>query len=174
MCACILMISDTYSPFFARRFHFRCCAQSCERAEGTSLLEIVHIEGACMSWLVWVTVRRMRWTRTSEHIGISPAEEVWTVSNDNETYLVAALTCSVLQQAHRTSSASFLTLPVQQQKDKYWVTRYRPHNQKNREACLSLQMLLRYLAPNAFQSFSIKVASSLAHSGSLGWPVSST
>jgi hypothetical protein len=35
-------------------------------------------------------------TRTSEHIGISPAEEVWTVANDNEMYLVAALTCNVL------------------------------------------------------------------------------
>jgi hypothetical protein len=31
-------------------------------------------------------------TRTSEHIGIGPAEEGWTVANDNETYLVAALT----------------------------------------------------------------------------------
>jgi hypothetical protein len=41
-------------------------------------------------------------TRTSEHVGISPAEEGWTVANDNETYLVAALTCNVLQQtAHR-------------------------------------------------------------------------
>jgi hypothetical protein len=37
-------------------------------------------------------------TRTSEHIGISPAEEGWTVANDNEMYLVAALTCNVLQQ----------------------------------------------------------------------------
>jgi hypothetical protein len=36
-------------------------------------------------------------TRTSEHIGISPAEEGWTVANDNERYLVAALTCNVLQ-----------------------------------------------------------------------------
>jgi hypothetical protein len=36
-------------------------------------------------------------TRTSEHIGISPAEEGWTVANDNEMYLVAALTCNVLQ-----------------------------------------------------------------------------
>jgi hypothetical protein len=35
-------------------------------------------------------------TRTSEHIGISPAEEGWTVANDNETYIVAALTCNVL------------------------------------------------------------------------------
>jgi hypothetical protein len=39
-------------------------------------------------------------TRTSEHIGISPAEEGWTVANDNEMYLVAALTCNVLQQSH--------------------------------------------------------------------------
>jgi hypothetical protein len=37
-------------------------------------------------------------TRRSEHIGISPAEEGWTVANDNEMYLVAALTCNVLQQ----------------------------------------------------------------------------
>jgi hypothetical protein len=37
-------------------------------------------------------------TRTSEHIGISPAEEGWTVANDNERYLVAAKTCNVLQQ----------------------------------------------------------------------------
>jgi hypothetical protein len=36
--------------------------------------------------------------RTSELIGISPAEEGWTVANDNEMYLVAALTCNVLQQ----------------------------------------------------------------------------
>jgi hypothetical protein len=36
--------------------------------------------------------------KTSEHIGISPAEEGWTVANDNEMYLVAALTCNVLQQ----------------------------------------------------------------------------
>jgi hypothetical protein len=36
-------------------------------------------------------------TRTSEHTGISPAEEGWTVANDNET-LVAALICGVLQQ----------------------------------------------------------------------------
>jgi hypothetical protein len=38
-------------------------------------------------------------TRTSEHIGISPAEEGWTVANDTEMYLVAAPTCNVLQQA---------------------------------------------------------------------------
>jgi hypothetical protein len=37
-------------------------------------------------------------TRTSEHIGISPAEEGWNVASDNEIYLVAALTCNVLQQ----------------------------------------------------------------------------
>jgi hypothetical protein len=37
-------------------------------------------------------------TRTSEQIGFSPAEECWTVANDNETYLVAALTCNALQQ----------------------------------------------------------------------------
>jgi hypothetical protein len=39
-------------------------------------------------------------TRTSEHIDISPAAEGWTVANDNEMYLVAALTCNVLQQYH--------------------------------------------------------------------------
>jgi hypothetical protein len=37
-------------------------------------------------------------TRTSEHTGISPAEDGWIVANDNETYLVAALTRNVLQQ----------------------------------------------------------------------------
>jgi hypothetical protein len=37
-------------------------------------------------------------TRTSEHKGISPAEEGWTVADENERYLVAALTCNVLQQ----------------------------------------------------------------------------
>jgi hypothetical protein len=36
-------------------------------------------------------------TRTSEHIGISPAEEGWTVAKDDEMYPVAALTCNVLQ-----------------------------------------------------------------------------
>jgi hypothetical protein len=35
--------------------------------------------------------------RTSEHIGISPAEEGWTVPNHNEMYLVAALTYTVFQ-----------------------------------------------------------------------------
>jgi hypothetical protein len=35
-------------------------------------------------------------TRTSEHIGISPAEEGWTVANDIETNLVTALTCNAL------------------------------------------------------------------------------
>jgi hypothetical protein len=39
-------------------------------------------------------------TRASEHIGTSPAEEGWTVANDNEMYLVAAVTCNVLQQTH--------------------------------------------------------------------------
>jgi hypothetical protein len=34
----------------------------------------------------------------SDHIGISPAEEGWTVADNNEMYLVAALTCNVLQQ----------------------------------------------------------------------------
>jgi hypothetical protein len=36
-------------------------------------------------------------TRTSEHIGISPAEEGWAVANDNEMCLVAVLTCNALQ-----------------------------------------------------------------------------
>jgi hypothetical protein len=36
-------------------------------------------------------------TRTSEHISISPAEEGWKVASDTEMYLVAALTCDVLQ-----------------------------------------------------------------------------
>jgi hypothetical protein len=36
-------------------------------------------------------------TRASEHIGMSPAEKGWTVANDNEMYLVAALSCNVLQ-----------------------------------------------------------------------------
>jgi hypothetical protein len=44
-------------------------------------------------------------TRTSEHIGVSPAEEGWTVANDNEMYLVAALTCNVLQQ---TATSTFM------------------------------------------------------------------
>jgi hypothetical protein len=35
-------------------------------------------------------------TRMPEHIGISPAEEGWTVANDNETCLVVALNCNVL------------------------------------------------------------------------------
>jgi hypothetical protein len=30
-------------------------------------------------------------------VGISPAEEGWTVANDHEMYLVAAPTCNVLQ-----------------------------------------------------------------------------
>jgi hypothetical protein len=38
-------------------------------------------------------------TRTSEHMGISPAEAGWTVANDNKTYLVAALTGNVLQHS---------------------------------------------------------------------------
>jgi hypothetical protein len=36
-------------------------------------------------------------TRMPEHIGLSPAEEGWTVTNDNETCLVVALNCNVLQ-----------------------------------------------------------------------------
>jgi hypothetical protein len=36
--------------------------------------------------------------RTSERIGTSPAEEGWTDAIDIEMYLVAALTCNVLQQ----------------------------------------------------------------------------
>jgi hypothetical protein len=52
-------------------------------------------------------------TRTSEHIGISPAEEGWTVANDNERYLVAALTCNVLQHTLSTDS-DILTKTVSQ------------------------------------------------------------
>jgi hypothetical protein len=40
-------------------------------------------------------------TRTSEHMGISPAEEGWTVANDTETYLVAELICNVPEQISR-------------------------------------------------------------------------
>jgi hypothetical protein len=43
-------------------------------------------------------------TRTSDHIGISPAEEGWTVATDNEMYLVAALTCDVLHHTLVTQS----------------------------------------------------------------------
>jgi hypothetical protein len=32
----------------------------------------------------------------SKHKGISPAEEGWSIANDNEMYLVAALICIVL------------------------------------------------------------------------------
>jgi hypothetical protein len=42
-------------------------------------------------------------TRTSEHVGISPAEEGWTVANHYEMYLVAALTCNVLHQKHASN-----------------------------------------------------------------------
>jgi hypothetical protein len=42
-------------------------------------------------------------TRMIEHIGISPAEEGWTVANDNETCLVVALNCNVLQQRQPSS-----------------------------------------------------------------------
>jgi hypothetical protein len=38
-------------------------------------------------------------TRMPEHIGLSPAEEGWTVASDNETCLVVALNCNVLQHA---------------------------------------------------------------------------
>jgi hypothetical protein len=51
-----------------------------------------------MWWLAHAKERQERRV-TSEHIGISPAEEGWTIANDNETYLVTALTCNVLQQA---------------------------------------------------------------------------
>jgi hypothetical protein len=69
------------------------------------MLEIVHIVGACMSCLGHSMTRVVVClcqdeTRTSEHTGISPAEEGWTGANDNEMYLVAALTCNVLQ--HRS------------------------------------------------------------------------
>jgi hypothetical protein len=44
-------------------------------------------------------------TRIHEYIGISPAEEGWTVANDNETCLVVALNCHVLQHcAHVTQN----------------------------------------------------------------------
>jgi hypothetical protein len=38
-------------------------------------------------------------TRKSENVGISPAEEVWSVAIDNET-LATALTCNTFQHAH--------------------------------------------------------------------------
>jgi hypothetical protein len=38
-------------------------------------------------------------TSTSEHMGIIPAEEGWTVAHDNEMYLVSALMCNVLQHS---------------------------------------------------------------------------
>jgi hypothetical protein len=41
--------------------------------------------------------------RMSEHIGISPAEEGWTVANDNETCLVLALNCNVLEQSRHAA-----------------------------------------------------------------------
>jgi hypothetical protein len=41
-------------------------------------------------------------TRTSEHVGISPEEEGWTVANDNEMYLVPALACKVLQHSQQS------------------------------------------------------------------------
>jgi hypothetical protein len=41
-------------------------------------------------------------TRLSEHIGISPAEEGWTVANDNETCLAVALNCNVLQHEQQS------------------------------------------------------------------------
>jgi hypothetical protein len=41
--------------------------------------------------------------RTPKHVGISLAEEGWTIAHDNET-LVAALTCNVLQQRHHKVS----------------------------------------------------------------------
>jgi hypothetical protein len=47
-------------------------------------------------------------TRTSEPIGISPAEEGWTVANDHEMYLVAALNCNVLQHFCGKSFAKVL------------------------------------------------------------------
>jgi hypothetical protein len=36
-------------------------------------------------------------TRMPEHIDMSPAEEGWTVANDNETCLVVSLNCNVHQ-----------------------------------------------------------------------------
>jgi hypothetical protein len=43
-------------------------------------------------------------TRMPEHISISPAEEGWTVANDNETCLVVALNCNVLQHLQQSPS----------------------------------------------------------------------
>jgi hypothetical protein len=50
-------------------------------------------------------------TTTSEHISISLAEESRTVANDNDMYLVAALTCKVLEQyLHDCICKEFLTI----------------------------------------------------------------
>jgi hypothetical protein len=46
-------------------------------------------------------------TRMPEHTGLSPAEEGWTVANDNETCLVVALNCNVLQQTIAQFSRAF-------------------------------------------------------------------
>jgi hypothetical protein len=52
-------------------------------------------------------------TRTSQHIGINPAEEGWTVANENEMYLVAALTCNVLQHSCGSGSVAAEALQAQ-------------------------------------------------------------
>jgi hypothetical protein len=51
-------------------------------------------------------------TRTSEHIGISPAEEGWTVANEIERYLVAALTCNVLLTLATVQPSSAGLMPI--------------------------------------------------------------
>jgi hypothetical protein len=43
-------------------------------------------------------------TRMPEHTDISPAEEGWTVANDNEMCLVVALNCNVLQHEQQSQS----------------------------------------------------------------------
>jgi hypothetical protein len=53
-------------------------------------------------------------TRMSEHVGISPAEEGWTVANDNETCLVVALNCYVLQHSPPPASSTARPTTAQQ------------------------------------------------------------
>jgi hypothetical protein len=43
-------------------------------------------------------------TRMPERIGLSPAEEGWTVANVNEMCLVVALNCNVLQHEQQSQS----------------------------------------------------------------------
>jgi hypothetical protein len=51
-------------------------------------------------------------TRMPEHIGISPAEEGWTVANDIETCLVVALNCNVLQHTEVNWVSRSLLAPL--------------------------------------------------------------